>query len=223
MSKILKLVIVLCSFATCATAQIITVTGRGEVQVAPDMARIQIGVTKEDKVADMALSQLSAELADVMAALVEAGLPPEDIQTSGIRLDLRQDYNSVRGEARITGYIASSDLRIKASDLSSLGGLLDAVVGAGVTQINSLQFDVAERAPHLEKARVAAVIDGRRKAEVFAGAADLTLGSLEELTEAGAMASPMRMEASLARDTGVPIAPGQITFSANVTMRYAAE
>jgi len=223
MNTILKLAALLICLATTAAAQVITVTGRGEVQVAPDMAHIQIGVTKEDKVAEIALSQLSEHLQSVMAALRDAGLPAEDIQTSGVRLDLRQDYNSTRGEARITGYIASSDVRITVSDLSSLGTLLDTVVSAGVTQMNGLRFDVSDPAPHLEAARVAAVVDGAGKAEVFAQAAGLTLGSLEELTEGGAAAAPMRMEASMARDMGVPIAPGQITFSANVTMRYAAE
>lgn len=223
MSRFLNVVLLLCCLTTSAIGQTISVSGRGEVQVAPDMARIQIGVTKEADIAEVALDQMSEELAQVVDALTAAGLSNEAIQTSGVRLNLRQDYNSVRGESRITGYIASSDLRIEVTELSSLGGLLDAVVEAGVTQINSLQFDVSDKQPHLEDARRAAVADGMRKAEVFADAAGLVLGALSELAEGGAVAMPMRMEASLARDSGVPIAPGQITFSADVTMRYAAE
>lgn len=223
MFRFMTAIIAAMCFATLATAQTITVSGRGEVQVAPDMARIQIGVTKEAKSADQAMADLSSELAMVLSALEDAGLPSEAIQTSSVRLNLRQDYNASGGAPRITGYIASSDIRVEVDDLEMLGELMDAVVSAGANQINSLQFDVADGAPHLEEARRAAVVNGAQKASVFAQAAGLTLGTLQELSEGGAVASPMRMEASLARDAGVPIAPGQITFSASVTMRYAAE
>ncbi len=224
MPKIITVAVLLLGLATAAAAQTINVTGTGEVQVAPDMARIQIGVTKEADKADEAMSEMSAELAKVFAALADAGIAEDAMQTSGVRLDVRYNYNSSQNNTpRITGYIASSNIRIDVLDLGQLGPLLDAVVGAGVTQINSLQFDVQDPAPHLEEARKRAVRDGYSKAEIFAEAAFVELGALEELTERGAVATPMRMEASLARDSGVPIAPGQITFSANVSMRYAAE
>lgn len=223
MIRFLTVLIAAICFATIAPAQTITVSGRGEVQVAPDMARIQIGVTKEAKSADQAMADLSSELAMVLDALDAAGLSSEAVQTSSVRLNLRQDYNASGGAPRITGYIASSDIRVEVFDLEMLGELMDAVVSAGANQINSLQFDVADGAPHLEDTRRAAVVNGAEKANVFAQAAGLTLGTLQELTEGGAVASPMRMEASLARDAGVPIAPGQITFSATVTMRYVAE
>ncbi len=223
MFRNLTLAMVFIGIATALSAQEITVTGQGSVDVPPDMARITFGVTKEATTAKDALDQMSNSLASVLAELAEAGVPDTAIQTSALRLDLRQDYNSVKGEARITGYLANSNVSVTVSDLADLGRLLDAVVGAGATQMNGLQFDVKDRSPHLEAARRAAVADGKAKATVFADAAGLSLGALLQLNEGGAQAGPIMMEASMARDAGVPTAPGEITISATITMRYAAE
>ena len=210
-------------FATQLAAQSIVVRGTADVAATPDMARIHIGISKEALEADEAIKRLSADLTEVLAVLSDAGLGAEAVQTSAIRLDQRLDYNRDGQPPRIVGFVASSNLRLTVDALEDLGSLLDAVVDAGVTQINQIRFDVANPEPFLEQARIKAVQNGRAKAETYAGAAGVNLGQLVELSEAGGVSAPIMMEASMARDAGVPIAPGQITFSASVTMRYEAE
>lgn len=209
--------------ANPAFAQEINVTGRGEVSVAPDMARISLGVTREDESAAKALDAMSVQLERVIAELSAAGIEGSDIQTSSVRLDLRQDYNSTSGVNRITGHIASSDVQITVNDLSGLGAVLDAVAEAGATQMNGLQFDVSDRDTHLDEARRLAVVDARAKATLFAQAADVTLGSLIELSESGAAPTHYQAEAAFSRSASVPIAPGEIDIFATITMRYTAE
>ena len=73
------------------------------------------------------------------------------------------------------------------------------------------------------RARQAAVADARLKADTFATAAGLTLGSVHSIREGATAGPPMpMMEMRMAADSGpVPVAQGQITISADVAITYA--
>ncbi|MEY1556080.1 SIMPL domain-containing protein [Yoonia sp. R2331] len=213
------------ALATPALAQDpqISVTGRGEVAVAPDIARITLGVAQEAQAATEAMDLMGADLARVLDGLTAAGIAPADMQTSGLNLEVIRDYNNTRNTPRITGYIARSDIAVTIRDLDALGAVLDNLIEGGANQMNGLQFDVADRAPHLAAARAAAVTDARTKAETFAAAADLTLGAVQNIREGATSGPPMpMMEMRMAADSGpVPVAEGQITISADVAITYA--
>ncbi len=200
----------------------ITVSGRGEVAVAPDIARITLGVAQEAKAATEAMDLMGADMAAVLGGLQAAGIAPQDVQTSGLNLEIIRDYNS--GNApRITGYIARSDIAVTIRDLDTLGAVLDTLIEGGANQMNGLQFDVADRAPHLTAARQAAVADARAKADTYAVAAGLTRGPVQMIREAVQASQPMPMlEMRMAADSGpVPVAEGQIIISADVVIQYA--
>lgn len=221
---ILCLLLALGSPAFAQDVPAITVSGTGEVAVAPDMVTISIGVTHEAKTARAAMDAFNTDVAAVLARLDVAGVAPADMQTSGLSLRPVQNYNSGNGSPRITGYIASTTVTTVVRDLNDLPGLLDQLVSTGATDLGGLRFGVADRAPHLAEARRAAVADAREKAETFAGAAGLTLGPVLAIHDAGAaMPQPQMEMRSMAADSGVPIAAGEITISANVTMRYVLE
>lgn len=205
-------------------APAITVTGRGEIAVVPDMARVRVGVTHEAKTARAAMDAFNADLAQVLARLESTGIAPEDMQTSGLSLRPVQDYRASSGAPRITGYIASSDVTVDVRMLADLPKLLDALVSDGATNLGGLQFDVADRAPHLAAARRAAVADAASKAGVFADAAGLSLGAVLMMQESGGAAPrPMMEMRTMAADAGVPIAAGDITINAQITIRYGLE
>lgn len=200
----------------------LTVTGTGEVAVAPDMARISLGVIQEAETAAEAVRAMSADMEKVLASLAAAGIAPQDIKTSGLRIDLRQDYNQGTGVTHIIGYLAATDVMVQVKALDTLGQVLDSVVQDGANQMNGLTFDLQDRKPVLDDARRAAVADARDKAALFADAAGVTLGRIVRLTESGGVSVPQPMF-RMAMDSAesVPVAAGQITISADVTVDYA--
>jgi len=204
-------------------AQDIVVTGHGTAFAAPDQVELSIGVTHEGRSASEVLSAVSSDLAAILGELRALGIPEDAIKTTQARLDLRQDYNSSGSSPRIIGFIGASTLSVTSGDVDEIGALMDTVVKAGATNIRGLRFEVSDPAPHLDAARVAAVRDGAHKAGIYAEASGFALGALVELVEGGAITAPMQFEVATARSGGVPIAPGQVEFSASVTMRYGAE
>ena len=201
----------------------ITLSGEGIAQVTPDMARITLGVVQEAENAADAMDAMSEAMHGILAQLTEAGVEPAHIQTGNLRLDQRyDDFNG--GQRKPVGYSAYADVQVQVFDLEKLGAILDAAVRDGANQMNGLQFDVADRAPHLMAARKAAVADARAKAEVYSQAAGVSLGAILVISESGVGAGPMPMMAEASFDSAsrsVPISAGEMSISANITIRWA--
>jgi len=210
---------------TSATAEggTITVSGTGNVSVVPDMANISLGVFNTAPSAQEAVSGMSDSIGAVIDGLLEAGIEETDIQTNSLRVNPIQDYNADSDRSRITGYSAQSMVTVRVTEIDELGVILDQVLSNGANQLNGLQFDVADREPHLNAARERAVADAMAKAQVYTNAAGVSLGGIVSMSESGGRVAPLAMEMSNARASGVPVAAGDISISANVTMTYAIE
>ena len=233
--RILGLVATLVMLAEPVLAQAVTaadepptimVTGEGRVDVAPDLATISLGVTNEADTAKEALDANTAALQAAIDRLKAAGIEDRDIQTSGLSLGPRYDYNRTNpdGSAQITGFIASNMVTVRVRVLDQLGAVLDAVVTDGANTLGGVSFGLQEPDPVLDEARKDAVADARRKAELYATAAGVTLGKVRSIAEQSGFAVPMPMpmaEASLSKAAApVPIAGGEVSVTANVTIVY---
>ncbi len=114
--------------------------------------------------------------------------------------------------------MASNQVTIKVRDISKLADIIDRAVSAGATDIGGIEFVVSAPSKALDSARDAAVADARRKAEIYAKAAGVTLGQLcFALSEEQAIvAEPMLMSARAA--AAPPIMPGEKTLKLTVTV-----
>jgi uncharacterized protein YggE len=203
----------------------ITVSGMGEVTVVPDMAHVSVGAQSEAATADEALSATSAAVAAALEVLKAAGIEERDLQTSGISLSPRMVWPADgNGAPRVDGYVASNQITVRVRDLTALGDVLDAVVKSGANTLGGVSFGLSEPRAAEDAARRAAVEDARARAELYAAAAGVTLGPVQQIAE-DAFAQPMaRMmaapEAAMA-DAAPPVAPGELTVSARVQVVYA--
>ncbi len=205
-------------------ARHITVTGEGRVEAAPDMATITLGVTHEAKEARAAMQATSEAVAKVLDRLAGMGIAPRDLQTRDLSLSPLWSEPDPSGEKRrqITGFVASNTVLVRVRDLAGLGGVLDAVIEDGVNDFNGLRFGVQEPDPLMEEARKRAVADGMAGAALLAAAAGVTLGPIQSI-EAQGVGRPMQMAEMAMRVSsgGAPIAAGEITVEAQVSMVFA--
>lgn len=199
-----------------------TVTGTGEIAAAPDIATVTLGAVAEAKTAQEAMDEVSAQVSAILATLQAAGVAPRDLQTSALSLSpLWSNRYDSTAPPRITGFRAENMLTVRLRDLDGLGGVLDAVLGEGANSFRSLAFGLSDPQPVQDAARSAAVADARRKARLYAEAAGLTLGPVLSFTESGgASPRPAMMEAARA-SADMPIAEGELTIRASVTMVFA--
>jgi uncharacterized protein YggE len=199
----------------------ITVTGQGQVFAEPDMATVRVGVTHQDRDAEEAMVRASRGAAQVLGQLQAMGIEGRDMQTSTVSLSPVWNNRSSSSEPpRITGFVANISVTVRVRDLPMLGMVLDAVVDDGANQLGGIQFGFQDPDPLMEQARREAVADGRAKATVLADAAGVGLGALQSMSEQGGARPQAMMMEMAARDASVPIAAGEMSLSASVSMVY---
>jgi uncharacterized protein YggE len=198
----------------------ISVTGEATVSVPPDLAEIDAGVSTEAKTAREASDANNAAMGRVLLALKSAGIEEKDYQTS--RLSLQPQYAPNRsGPNAVVGYRAANRVTVKLRDVTKVAGTIDILVGAGANELGGINFMVSSASKLLDDAREQAIADARRKAEIYARAAGVTLGSPVSISEEGAP-GPMpfrRMAAGMA--ASAPVAQGEETLHVTVSVSWA--
>ena len=200
----------------------ISVNGEATISAVPDQAEIDAGVTSEAKTAREASDLNNAAMGKVLLALKGAGIDEKDYQTS--RLSLQPQYPTAQsrpGPATISGYRATNRVTIKVRDITRIAGLIDVLVGAGANEIGGIGFIVSQASKLLDDAREKAVADARRKAEIYAGAAGVTLGEALSITEGGPPTPFFRGKMAAPMATAAPVAPGEETLSVSVNVSWA--
>jgi hypothetical protein len=201
----------------------ISVTGTGRVKAEPDVADINLGVTKQADDAQTAASEAATTMAAVIAALQAAGIADADIQTTTISLNPVYDYNDNPPE--IEGWEATNLVNVTVRDITTVGAVVDAATAAGATNINGITFRVDDPTAAEAEARAAAVADARAKADQLAAAADVAIIGVLSMSESGAQPPvPIFMERAAfdtaAASVETPVMPGQVELSINVFVQY---
>jgi uncharacterized protein len=211
--------------ATPALAQMIppaaiSVTGEATVSVPPDQAQIDGGVTSEAKTAREASDANNTAMGKVLLALKGVGIEEKDVQTSRLSLQPQSAPNRP-GPAAIVSYRASNRITVRLRDVTKVASVIDTLVGAGANEIGGINFVVTQASKLLDEAREQAIADARRKAEIYARAAGVTLGAPLSISEQGSP-GPMpfrKMAAGMA--ASAPVAQGEETLVVTVSVSWA--
>ena len=221
-----SLVLSACGAAAPAGSRTLNVTGAGQAFITPDIAYLYVGVHTEKPTAAEAVAANNAQTQQVIDALKNFGVEEKDIHTSSFSIWPIDRYDPSTGAP--TGdkyYSVDNTVYITARDLTKLGALLDTVIKAGANTINSVQFDLSDKTEAMKQARAEAVKNAQSQAEELAGLAGVTL---VEITTISYTDSAPYVYAEYGRGGGggggiqasVPIEPGQMTITANVSVTY---
>lgn len=202
----------------------ISVTGQAQVSAKPDIAMISVGVQSMAKTAADAIAANSAIMEGVFSAITAAGIDRRDMQTSQFNVGpVGQDRRSApNNQPKITGFQVNNLLRIKVRNVARVGAVIDALATAGANRFNSISFQIENPTPLLDQARMEAVKDARRKAELMATAAGVKLGPVLSISDAqrpqGGKGEMMQMAAM---SKAAPIAEGEVSLSAQAYVIFA--
>jgi uncharacterized protein YggE len=199
----------------------ISVTGEAKVSVPPDLAEVDGGVSSEAKTAREASEANNAAMAKVLQALQGAGINAKDLQTSRLSLQPQSAPNRT-GPSAVVGYRASNRVTIRVRDVTKVANVIDTLVGAGANEIGGINFMVSQASKLLDEAREQAISDARRKAQIYAKAAGVTLGEPVAITEEGSGTPMFRAKvAGGMAASAAPVAQGEETLSVTVHVSWA--
>ncbi len=203
----------------------VEVSGEAIADVAPDFARVTLGVTTTGKDAREAAAANAKAVNALISVIKGEGVAAPDIQTSS--LSITPQYSNPRtgvaAEQTIIGYSVSDMVTVTARDIARLGGLIDKAVGAGANAVYGVAYGENDPSVLLDQARPLAVADAKRKAEIYASAGGAKLGRLMRLSEqSGAQPGQFaaRAYAQSAAAPPTPIEAGQDRLTVSVTARF---
>jgi uncharacterized protein YggE len=212
------------------SSRTIRVSGVGDVQAKPDQAHIDLAVEAAAATAQAAGEQNARTMERVISALVAAGVPRAEIETRNY--SVYPEYappsprDTIERQPRILGYRASNMVSVRTQDLTRVGRLIDAALGAGANRVDGVRFSLKDAEAPRAEAIGKAVQGARRSAEAIASALGVRLGPV---LDASTSSNPVRpypvammreVAASFADAPPTPIQPGEQTVMANVFLVF---
>lgn len=202
--------------------RLVTVSGEGKIVVTPDVAHIELGVQTKDADATVAQQNNAKLMSAVVEAIKKAGIVDKNIQTTGYSLYQTYDYQP-DGSQKDPYYVANNIVKVKISDVDSVGKIIDLATVAGANTVNSIQFSIEDDSEYYQEALILAMASAKSKATAIMGTFDKTPGLPKSVVESGG-STPIiygyGAEKAMASDMATPIESGEITITANVSVSY---
>lgn len=201
---------------------VISVSGQGKADVAPDMATVSIGIVTTGKTAQLAQAENAKVASDVTAALSSLGIFSKDIQT---HYSMSPVYE--KGDYRkAVGYRASNTVTVTVNDVAKTGHVIDAALKSGATDVNGLSFGLKDARSVRDNALQMAVQDARSKADAIAAALGVKIIGIQNVKEDGgnfaryevANARLAKLDGMAAADT--PVSAGTVEVNADVHIDF---
>jgi hypothetical protein len=241
MKELLLLVAAGLIFSAHAFAQsaieppLVTVTGQAEVRVPPDEVVFTLAIESVNKDMLAAKNKTDEGVRDVLAIARKSGVKPEDVQTSYISVQPKYNTDDMEYEARraakreFVGYEVSKMVAVILHDISRFDNLLSDVLKAGVTRVSNVAFQDSQNRKHKDQARAMAMRAAQEKATLLAREIGQSIGPAYSITEVApadysnsnfTQNSVAGIAASRDRESESAIAPGSISVTAQVTVRF---
>jgi uncharacterized protein len=212
------------AFAIAANAQItltkrtITTTGTATVAATPDKADVQLGVTTQAVTAQDASTQNAAQVNSVLNAI--RGVLGANASIKTISYSLSAIYNNPpQGQtAVVVGYVATNIVDATMTDLTLVGKVIDAGIGAGANRVQGITFGLQNPDPVQQQALKAAAAAALTQAKAIASGLGVNVGNVLQASQGGSVSSG-NVLAGVAAAPATPIEPGAIQVSASVTIQ----
>lgn len=207
----------------------ISVQGEGKVQATPNIARISLGVQTENSKVEVAQSENTKKMNDLIAELKKMGIAPSDINTEFYSISPMYDW--VDGKQSLRAYQVSQNVVVKLRNekIDQLGLIIETSAKLGANQIGNLSFTIDDQENLNKQARQKAMEQAQEKAKELAAQAGIKLGRLVSFNEwqpypEQPVYKSMAMEGYGGGSMSAPtIEPGSQDVVVNVSLIYEVE
>jgi len=168
----------------------ISVSGKGEILVKPDIATFSFGIQEESLIVGEAQDKVAKSEGEILAFLKENGVAEADIKVSDYSIYPR--YNYVRtydvydgGKQVLAAYVVSESVEVKVRKISDAGKLIGSMGELGATNLSGLTFGIDKQDDVMKQAREKAIADAKVSAEKLADELGVSLVRIVDFSESG--------------------------------------
>ena len=208
---------------TGTTEHTVSVSGTGEVSVAPDVADVVLGVSVQKPTVAEAQTSAATAMAAVVAAVKKDGVADKDIVTIDISLSPVYDYSSSGSAPKLVGQQFSNTIKVTVRDLKSVASVIDDSIASGATTVSGITFRLNDPTKVQAQARKLAMADARSKADALTASAGVAVKGVASITET-TVTTPVTYSAQdLAKSAGstsTPIQTGTTDVEVQVQVSY---
>jgi hypothetical protein len=209
----------------------ITVSGKGEVVVKPDIATVSFGVTAENLDVAKAQTESATKINKIIDLLKSKGVAEKDIKTTNYNIYPRYDYNQTNqtfpygGKQVLAAYVVSQTVEVKILEIAKAGEILSGVGEFGVTDVSGLTFTVDDEEKVKDQARDLAIEDAKAQAKVLAKGLDVKLVKITSFSENANYpmyygVSSAKMMDSAVSSVAPQVPAGENKITSNVSITY---
>ncbi|GAA3656991.1 SIMPL domain-containing protein [Lentzea roselyniae] len=198
-----------------------TVFGAADVKARPDLVRVRFKVSRVEQTPSESFAAASEAIGAVRQVLRGHGVPDAAVERSHLDLQSSHTYGTPR---EFLGYQCEATFAVETRDLDDVQPLLVDLVAAGANEIAGVEFDVSGKAELRAEARRQAVAAARRKAELYAEAALVRLGSvvhIEDVDPEKAGGGRYRGHGGGGDASADDLAPGHVVVMAAVILGFS--
>lgn len=221
----------------------ITVSGSGEVFVAPDVANFTATVSVDAKTMADAGKAAAEQENRLVAKLADAGIAKDDIKTVSYNAYPKYENRSVPmpdmscyggicpspvTNSVITGYTVSETVSVKVRNLEKAGDIAKLLADSNLNSVNGPDFAVDKPEEAQNAARAKAIDDAKAQAKILARQLGVRLGKIVDFQVSGgnqgypiAYAMKSSMDSAGAAPAPSPELPaGQTNIRSTVSITY---
>jgi uncharacterized protein YggE len=228
---IVVVMIVVGMISSFSPYETISVNGVSSVAVVPDEVAVYLSVETQDDSADLAKDRNAEVVADVKAALIEAGFSREDFETQNFNVYEEFDWKDDGRES--LGFKATHTIvvRMGSEDEGLIGAAIDAGVDNGAL-LSYVNFELSSELQNEYKAKALrmAAEDAKVKGEAVADGLGMRLGKVVTTSSSDFGYSPWsayRAEVSMdsaggmdGKEVATNIQVGEQEVSAQISVTY---
>ena len=158
----------------------ISVSGTGNVDATPDIARLSLAVQRRDASMQVA-RDATVKVSNAFIALCKKlGIKESKIRTSGLTIQPEYRWDQKGNQQIFLGYFVQRQLEVELDDLDKLGDVIEGAIDAGVNEVSPPQLDSSRRKELSRDALAAAAADARANAERIATSLGVKVGAVTD-------------------------------------------
>ncbi|MDD5193006.1 MAG: SIMPL domain-containing protein [Candidatus Nanoarchaeia archaeon] len=212
-------------FIDSGNTSTLSAQGASELIEKPDMVRVWVGVSILKPNAQDAQNEANRITNAIIDGLRYKGITEADIQTEDI--SLYEDKTWTQTGEKSNGWRATQTLKIKTSDFSKIGQIVDIGVTNGANQINNIEFYLSpeKEAEYKTQAIADATKNARDKAEAMATGSGAKILRVKSISESNFNYYPYTysmndVAGAAAVKESATVLPRDVNINANVMIVY---
>ena len=208
----------------------ITVSGHGQIALAPDTAFVTLGMETVGKSVGEAQRQNRQVMNKVVERLRGLQIEQERIQTTSFTVSPqykpppKRTADAPSAPPEIIAYIVSNNLTVEVRNLEKVGAVIEESLSAGANRFQALHWALRDEQRAKLSALKQAAVKAREKATALSESLQVKLIRLMSATEDSHLVRPLpkvtRSMMMEGRGEETPVFAGEIQIEATVTLNY---